>query len=139
MNPLGKIVTAGIAVVTGTALLTGVTTAYVLRSASPVESSPVQSMTSAYATAPGRRAPAMVAGRVAPAVAPTTPNPPRAIPVASTSSQCATGSDRVWRIAKPGGIGGLLGAGLGAARGALATRRGPRGGGGGVCAPRWRT
>ena len=122
MNPLGKIVTAGIAVVTGTALLTGVTTAYVLRSASPVESSPVQSMTSAYATAPGRRAPAMLAGRVAPAVARTTANPPRAIPVASTSSQCATGSDRVWRIAKPGAIGGLLGAGLGAAGGAIASR-----------------
>src|SRR5258705_9107403 len=129
MNPLGKIVTAGIAVVTGTALLTGVTTAYVLRSASPVESSPVQSMTSAYATAPGRRAPAMVAGRVAPAVARTTPNPPPAIPVARTSSQCATGSDRVWRIAKPGAIGGLLGAGLRAARGGIASGgAGARGG-----------
>src|SRR6267142_15585 len=69
----------------------------------------------------GRRAPAMMAGRVAPAVARTTPNPPRAIPVASTSPQCATGSDRVWRIAKPGAIGGLLGAGLGAAGGAIAS------------------
>src|SRR5258706_6830605 len=123
MNPLGKIVTAGIAVVTGTALLTGVTTAYVLRSASPVESSPVQSMTSAYATAPGRRAPAMLAGRVAPSVARTTPNPPRAIPVARTSSPCATGGDRVWRIAQPGGIGGLLRAGLCAARCALSHGR----------------
>ncbi|HKX01522.1 MAG TPA: hypothetical protein VJX71_03420 [Methylomirabilota bacterium] len=40
--------------------------------------------------------------------------------MASTSSQCATGSDRAWRIAKPGAIGGLVGAGLGAAGGAIA-------------------
>lgn len=45
----------------------------------------------------------------------------RAVPVAATTapSQCA-GSDRVWRIAKPGAIGGLVGAGLGAAGGAIA-------------------
>jgi len=35
------------------------------------------------------------------------------------SSQCE-GSDRAWRIAKPGAIGGLVGAGLGAAGGAIA-------------------
>src|SRR6266850_5131368 len=116
MNPLGKIVTAGIAVVTGTSLLTGVTTAYILRS--PAPAAPV---TQTYATTPIRRAHADVAARVVPAVSRTTVNTPRAVPVASTSSQCATGSDRVWRIAKPGAIGGLLGAGLGAAGGAIAS------------------
>jgi hypothetical protein len=115
MNPLGKIVTAGIAVVTGTSLLTGVTTAYILRSPAPAAP-----MTASYATTPVRRAHAEVAARVVPAVNRTTVNTPRATPVASTSSQCATGSDRAWRIAKPGALGGLVGAGLGAAGGAIA-------------------
>ena len=77
-------------------------------------------MTATYATLPVHRTPAVVAAHVAPAVARTTANTPRAVPVASTSSQCATGSDRAWRIAKPGAIGGLVGAGLGAAGGAIA-------------------
>jgi hypothetical protein len=115
MTPLGKIVTAGIAVVTGTSLLTGVTTAYILRP--PAPAAPV---TTTYAATPARRAPEGVAARVVPAVNRTTANTPRAVPVASTSSQCATGSDRAWRIAKPGALGGLVGAGLGAAGGAIA-------------------
>jgi hypothetical protein len=45
---------------------------------------------------------------------------PPSIPVASTSSDCATGGDRAVRIAKPGIVGTLLGAGLGAAGGAIA-------------------
>jgi hypothetical protein len=40
--------------------------------------------------------------------------------VASASSQCTTGTDRAWRIVKPGALGGLVGAGLGAAGGAIA-------------------
>ena len=115
MRPLGKIITAGVAAVVGTSLLTGVTTAYMLRPAAPA-----QSMTATYATLPVHRTPAVVAAHVVPAVARTTANTPRAVPVASTSSQCATGSDRAWRIAKPGTIGGLVGAGLGAAGGAIA-------------------
>ena len=115
MSPLGKIVTAGIAVVTGTSLVTGVTTAYILRPPAPAAP-----MTATYATTPVRQAPAGVAGRVVPAVTRTTPNTPRAVPVASGSSQCATGTDRAWRIAKPGALGGLVGAGLGAAGGAIA-------------------
>lgn len=115
MTPLGKIVTVGIAAVTGTSLLTAVATAYILRPPAPAAP-----MTTAYATTPVRRAPAGVAARVVPAVNRTTANTPRAVPVASTSSQCATGSDRAWRIAKPGALGGLVGAGLGAAGGAIA-------------------
>lgn len=116
MSPLGKIVTAGIAVVASTSLLTGVTTAYILRS--PVPAAPV---TATYATAAVRRAPEGVTARVVPAAANrTAETTPRAVPVASTSSQCATGSDRAWRIAKPGALGGLVGAGLGAAGGAIA-------------------
>src|ERR1700682_4572330 len=37
MSPLGKIVTIGIALVTGTSLLTGITTAYMLRPAATTE------------------------------------------------------------------------------------------------------
>jgi hypothetical protein len=115
MSPLGKIVTAGIAVVTGTSLLTGVTTAYILRP--PVPAAP---MTATYASTPLHQPPAGAAGRVVPAVTRTTPNTPRAVPVAAASSQCATGADRAWRIAKPGALGGLVGAALGAAGGAIA-------------------
>lgn len=115
MRPLSKIITVGVAVTMSTSLLTGVTTAYMLRSPSPA-----QSMTASYATTPVGRTPAVVAAHVVPAVARTTANTPRPVPVTSTSSQCATGSDRAWRIAKPGAIGGLVGAGLGAAGGAIA-------------------
>ena len=115
MNPFGKIVTIGIALVTGTGVLTGVTTAYMLRPAAPADT-----MAATSATAPIHRAPAVVAARVGPAVSRTTADTPRAIPVATTASQCATGGDRAWNIAKPGAIGGLVGAGLGAAGGAIA-------------------
>jgi hypothetical protein len=115
MSPRGKIVTIGTALVMGTSVLTGVTTAYVLRPAAPADS-----MAATSATAPVHRGPAIAAARVVPAVSRTTVDTPRAIPVATTASQCATGGDRAWRIAKPGAIGGLLGAGLGAAGGAIA-------------------
>ena len=113
MISLGKIVTAGIALVTGTALLTGVTTAYILRPQAP--------MTETYTTTPVPRAAAMTA-RATPAVSRSTAPAPRVVPVASSSnsSQCDTGTDRAVRIAKPGVVGALLGAGLGAAGGAIA-------------------
>src|SRR5712692_3119042 len=116
MSPLGKIVTTGIALVTGTSLLTGVTTAYMLRPATPADT-----MTATYAPTPVRRAPAVVAPRVKPVASRATVYTPRPTPVATTTtSDCATGGDRAWRIAKPGALGGLLGAGLGAAGGAIA-------------------
>lgn len=115
MTSLGKIVAAGIAAVAGTSLLTGVTTAYILRSPAPAVP-----LTATYDSPAVRRAPAGVTARVVPAVNRTSESTPRPVPVASTSSQCATGSDRVWRIAKPGALGGLVGAGVGAAGGAIA-------------------
>jgi len=115
MSPFGKIVTTAIALVTGTAFLTGVTTAYMLRPATPADM-----QTATYAPTPVRRAPAVVARRVVPASTRATVEAPRPIPVATTASDCATGGDRAWRIAKPGALGGLLGAGLGAAGGAIA-------------------
>ena len=115
MISLGKIVAAGIAVVAGTSLLTGVTTAYILRSPAPAAPE-----TATYAAPAVPRAPAGVTARVVPAVSRTSESTPRPVPVASTSSECATGSDRVWRIAKPGALGGLVGAGVGAAGGAIA-------------------
>jgi hypothetical protein len=47
---------------------------------------------------------------------------PTAAPVrvAAPATDCATGGDRAWRIAKPGIIAGVVGAGVGAAGGALA-------------------
>jgi hypothetical protein len=114
MRPLGRIVTAGIGAATAASLLTGVTTAYMLR---PV--TPAAAMADTSVPPLVRPAPAPVA-RVVPAVNRASVSTPRAIPVAATpSSQCA-GSDRAWRIAKPGAIGGLVGAGLGAAGGAIA-------------------
>ena len=115
MNPFGKIVTIGIALVTGTAFLTGVTTAYMLRPAAPADT-----MTATYAPTAVRRAPAMVAPRVVPVSSRAAVEAPRATRVATTASDCATGGDRALRIAKPGALGGLLGAGLGAAGGAIA-------------------
>jgi len=112
MSPFGKIVTIGIALVTGTSLITGVTTAYMLRSTVPADN-----MVATSATAPVQRAPAT---RVVPAMSRTSVDTPRPTPVATTASECATGGDRAWRIAKPGAIGALLGAGLGAAGGAVA-------------------
>jgi hypothetical protein len=41
-------------------------------------------------------------------------------PVAGVPADCASPGDRVLRIAKPGGLGGLIGAGLGAVTGAIA-------------------
>jgi hypothetical protein len=122
MSPFGKVVTIGIALVTGTSLLTGVTTAYMLRPAASTD--PV---TATYAPASVRRAAAVAPQRSTPVATRTTWDAPRATPVATTAtpatttaSDCATGGDRALRIAKPGAIGGLLGAGLGAAGGAIA-------------------
>jgi len=112
MNPLGRIVTVGIAVATTASLLTGVTTAYVLRPTAPAAAMAATSVPPVVRPAP--------VARVVPAVNHTVASAPRATPVAATSSAQCEGSDRAWRIAKPGAIGGLVGAGLGAAGGAIA-------------------
>ena len=81
MSPFGKIVTTMIALVTGTSLLTGVTTAYMLRPAGPTDT-----MTATYATPPVRRVPAAVAPRVAPTASRATVDTNVASPVATTAS-----------------------------------------------------
>ena len=59
--------------------------------------------------------PAAPAPQAEPAVAAASPAVTTPVPV-----DCATGGDRAWRIAKPGAIGTLVGAGVGAAGGAIA-------------------
>jgi hypothetical protein len=133
MNPMinpWKLATIGLLLIGVTALSTGVTTAYFMRPSSvPTATAPVPAATSvpaaveAVPAAPvapavryvaARPAPRPVAASAAPRVVRTA-----AVPVA-TADGCASTGDRVWRIAKPGAIGGLVGAGLGAAGGAIA-------------------
>ena len=127
MNPLNpwKLATVGLLLVGVTALSTGVTTAYFMRpdTAAPTPAAsmplvgPAPSEAVQLVPAPAVR---YVAARPAPRpVAAAAPRVVRArtVPVAA---DCYSTGDRVWRIAKPGAIGGLLGAGLGAAGGAIA-------------------
>jgi len=112
-----KLATIGMALVGTTALGTGLTTSYMLRTPAPAD---------AQETAVAPRPPRAVAASMAPAplsraVAPVAP--PRVTPVSTTAAipaDCDTGGERAMRIAKPGVIGALLGAGLGAAGGAIA-------------------
>jgi hypothetical protein len=123
-----KLATIGMALVGTTALGTGLTTAYVMRS--PAVADAQETVTSPRATTAPRMAairPAVATRPLAPAITTTTPAttaaPPRVTPVSTTApapSDCATGGDRALRIAKPGVVGALLGAGLGAAGGAIA-------------------
>src|SRR5881296_3229470 len=109
-----------------TALITGVTTAYFARPAGMTDADPVVApapLASAATT------PAVLARRTAHT---TTARPVAAVPasaapaaastpaVATMPADCSTGGDRALRIAKPGALGGLVGAGLGAAGGAIA-------------------
>lgn len=144
-----KLATIGMALVTTTALVTGLTTAYIMQPAVTADPQSI-SQTTAAPTAPAvRRAsapptayrpsaavahrPASVPAAVAvPAAPPAPPAPPLVASApaqpavypptatASVPADCATGADRTVRIAKPGVLGGLLGAGLGAAGGAIA-------------------
>jgi hypothetical protein len=41
-------------------------------------------------------------------------------PVPTVRKPCGSTADRLWRIAKPGAVGGLIGAGVGVAGGAIA-------------------
>src|SRR5262249_17910982 len=121
-----KLATIGMALVLTTALITGVTTAYFARLGATTDMPPVASapLTSATATTPSlaRRAAQTTAARrmgAAPAAAPA-PAVSRTSTAATVPADCSTGGERALRIAKPGAIGGLVGAGLGAAGGAIA-------------------
>ena len=124
-----KLATIGIALTGVTALSTGVTTAYLMRPATPSDavSVPASNTSAAFApatTSAAARRPARVARPVSTS-APVTPavaTQPAVITPAAASipDDCSTGGDRAMRIAKPGLIGTLAGAGLGAIGGALA-------------------
>jgi hypothetical protein len=114
-----KLATIGLALVGTTALSAGLTTAYVLRQ--PDEVPAVTAATPRTLVTPRAVSAAPAVARraaVAPGVTPVATPPVAATP--TVAADCATGKDRAMRIAKPGVIGGLLGAGLGAAGGAIA-------------------
>jgi hypothetical protein len=128
MNPMNpwKLATIGMSLVGITALSTGVTTAYFM---GPNTEPVVQAAPAAVAAAPQAFAtPAVHYAAAQPTyVAQPAPRPvvrpaPRVVRTATVAAapDCVTTGDRVWRIAKPGAVGGLLGAGLGAVGGAIA-------------------
>jgi hypothetical protein len=116
-----KLATIGLALMGTTALATGLTTAWVMRSPTPATAEEA-----AAAVPVARLAPAAPAYTVTPAVARTSAPAPvartatRVTPVSTAAADCGTNGDRVMKIAKPGLVGALLGAGLGAAGGAIA-------------------
>jgi hypothetical protein len=104
-----------------TALGTGLTTAWMLRPPVPAvaQEAPAPAPLHYAAAAPAPRA-------VTPAVV-RTATPPVVRPVSTAAEDCATGGDRALRIAKPGAVGALLGAGIGAAGGAIADGKAGKG------------
>ena len=116
MSLRGKLLSAAVAVIAATSLLTGVTTAYMLRPSTPEPA--VAALTSPAPPAPPA---ARVAPRHAAVAVPGTwqAAPPTRVST-TTPSACESGGDRALSIAKPGALGTLVGAGLGAAGGAIA-------------------
>ena len=125
MNNPWKVATLGLVLTMVTALSTGLTTAYVMRPAdgnddAKADAPAASAMVSVPADTRPRvtAAPAVAARTVsAPATYPAVATPPAVTPVAA---DCATGGERAMRIAKPGLLGTLAGAGLGAIGGAIA-------------------
>jgi hypothetical protein len=141
-----KLATIGIALTGMTAVSTGVTTAYLMRPTTSADTLTAPASNTGVALTPATAAPARRPARVArpastpAAVTPAVATPPAvatqpAVPTqpavatqpavvtpvsASIPADCSTGGDRAMRIAKPGVIGTLAGAGLGAIGGAIA-------------------
>ena len=119
-----KLTTIGIALTAVTALTTGLTTAWMLRPTSEAQAQAASNTlpTTLYAAtvspSPAPIAPAVARPAITPAVA-RTPAPPITRVATTAAADCDTGTERAMRIAKPGAIGALLGAGLGAAGGAV--------------------
>ena len=112
MNNPWKLATIGLALTGVTALSTGLTTAYLVRPSS--EGVVSQAVAAPIQTAVRRAV-------VAPAVAtPAAPRVVRTAAVQTVADDCSTGGQRALKIAKPGLIGTLAGAGLGAVGGAIA-------------------
>ena len=131
MNNPWKLATLGLVLAAVTALSTGLTTAYVMRGPDvPASSMPSVSAVPAVVEGPVVRPPKAIARTQAPAPAATTApavataSAPGAVvqraSVGPVAVDCATGTDRAMKIAKPGLIGTLAGAGLGAIGGAIA-------------------
>ena len=127
MNNPWKLATLGLVVVLFTALSAGLTTAFLLRPAASSEGAGSR----AYATpapvvtpAPVEPSPAVRHATVTRAVAPVVTRPaPRVVrtsAVQTVADDCSTGGQRAMKIAKPGLVGALAGAGLGAVGGAIA-------------------
>jgi hypothetical protein len=123
MNNPWKLATLGLALVGVTSVSTGVTTAYLLRpnttdmtAAAPAYAAPAPAVTRAVMTT---QAPVATRPVAQPAVV-TQPAVVRPVAVQTVANDCATGGQRAMKIAKPGLIGALGGAGLGAIGGALA-------------------
>jgi hypothetical protein len=118
-----KIATLGITLVAVTALSTGLTTAYVMRESSDQPTVAAAPAPVAAAPAPAPKHVVARTAAVATPVAVTRPavvrSAPPAAPVA-VAADCATGTQRAMKIAKPGLIGTLAGAGLGAIGGVIA-------------------
>jgi hypothetical protein len=124
MNNPWKLATLGLALTGVTALSTGLTTAYLVRPA--VEGAGSRAVATPAPVAATRASMmATPAPVIAPAVATPAPVAPRPVvvrPVAvqTVGNDCSTGGQRAMKIAKPGLIGTLAGAGLGAVGGAIA-------------------
>ena len=122
-----KLATIAVALTGVTALSTGLTTAWMLRPAAeaqaesapvaPTAARPAMPYAATVSAPPARVTPAVARPAITPAVV-RTPTPAPATRVATEPADCTTGTDRAIRIAKPGAIGALIGAGLGAAGGA---------------------
>ena len=120
MNPW-KLATFGIVTVLVTALSTGVTTAYLMRSAPASEAETTMPAGVRYAVA------TTSAPRAVAASGPVRTASVRRVSTSATDADCDTGGERAWKIAKPGLVGTLLGAGVGAATGAIASGGGAAG------------
>jgi hypothetical protein len=128
MNNPWKLATIGIALTGVIGISSGLTTAWMLRptATAQADEQSVATMTPRplvrYAATSVARAPQAVSYETAAAspvsVTPRVRTVSTSVPAAA--DDCSTGKDRAMRIAKPGLIGAVLGAGLGAAGGAIA-------------------
>jgi hypothetical protein len=125
MNNPWKLATIGLALVGVTALSTGVTAAYLLRPSMPAQGVAGAESQAALAPAPTTvpRAvvtPAVMSRAEAPVATAAATRVVRPAAVQTVAADCSTGGQRAMKIAKPGLIGALGGAGLGAIGGAIA-------------------
>ena len=123
MNNPWKLATLGLALAGVTAISTGLTTAYVLRPSTDTAMATLEPAPAARIVRAPRAVPAQLVAQPAPVATPAVATPPAAVrPVSAepVATDCSTGGQRAMKIAKPGIIGALAGAGLGAVGGAIA-------------------